>query len=84
VGGLDTSPIDPYSSGTKYFLDPYVIFKVQTGLTERKGITKSIRYSPTAIAQYDTIKNLAYAKLSSTSFNDGVIFWDGITATPSQ
>ena len=72
---------DPYSAGTKFWLDKFIIFKEQTGIKERKGLTISIRYTAGTVAQYDTLKNLAYAKFSS-SWSDGVVFWDGATATP--
>jgi len=81
TGTSGANPIDRYSAGTKYFLDPYIIYKEQTGIAERKGITKSIKWTSSAIAQYDTLKSLSYAKLS-TSFSDGVIFWDGVTPVP--
>lgn len=72
---------DPYSVGTKFWLDKFIIFKEETGIKERKGLTRSIRYTAGTVAQYDTLKNLAYAKFSS-SWSDGVVFWDGATATP--
>jgi hypothetical protein len=72
---------DPYSVGTKFWLDKFIIFKEQTGIKERKGLTISIRYTAGTVAQYDTLKSLAYAKFSS-SWSDGVVFWDGATATP--
>lgn len=82
LGASNSTPTDPYSSGTKYWLDNYIIFKEQTGAKERKGITKSIRWTSVSVNQYDTIKSNNYAKFSS-GYSDGVVFWDGVTISPS-
>lgn len=79
--GTSVPPTDPYSAGTKYWLDTYAIHKEETGARERKGITKSIRWVSTLVNQYDTIKTNNYAKFSS-GYNDGVVFWDGVTIAP--
>lgn len=80
----DSAPTDPYSAGTKYWLDNFIIYKEQIGAKERKGITKSIKWITSTVAQYDTIKNNTHAKFSSASpaISDGVVFWDGVTTAP--
>lgn len=81
LGASNSTPTDPYSTGTKYWLDNYIIFKEQTGAKERKGITKSIRWISVSVNQYDTIKSNNYAKFSS-GYSDGVVFWDGVEESP--
>lgn len=73
-------PADPYSAGTKYFLDRILILKEETAHQERKGWTRSFRYSKTSHAQYSTFSAMTFAKFASG--NQWIVFWDGATASP--
>ena len=77
---INTIAFDRYSAGTKYFLDRILIIKEETAYQERKGWTRSFRYSMTTHPQYSTFSALTYAKFASG--NQSIVFWDGATASP--
>jgi len=79
--GFDLAPTDPYSAGTKYFLDRYALIKAQTGAKERKGWVKSFRIGALSLPQYDTEGALLWAKFGGAG-GHWIVFWDGVTASP--
>ena len=80
---VSAAPTDPYSAGTKYFLDRILIIIQETAHQERKGWTRSFRYSKTSHAQYSTFSALTFAKFACGFQSDQwIVFWDGATASP--